>query len=79
MTNTTTAISDMGNMAQLQARAHALRLTGLLAYWDQLVCDSDRMAWVGVPNSVNRTSLCWSFQSALAAAKLPLERSRSWA
>lgn len=46
MTNTTTATSDMGNMAQLQARAHTLRLTGLLAHWDQLVCDSARLAWV---------------------------------
>ena len=33
MMDTTTAISDTGNMAQLQARAHALRLSGLLARW----------------------------------------------
>jgi DNA replication protein DnaC len=46
MTNTTTAISDMGNMAQLQACAHALRLSGLLARWDHVVCDSARLAWV---------------------------------
>lgn len=46
MTNTTTAISDMGNMAQLQARAQTLRLTGMLAHWDQLVCDSARLTWV---------------------------------
>jgi len=46
MTNTTTAISDIVNMAQLQARAHALRLSGLLARWDQVVCDSARLAWV---------------------------------
>jgi hypothetical protein len=46
MTSTPTAISDMRNMAQLQARAHALRLSGLLARWDQVVCDSARLAWV---------------------------------
>jgi hypothetical protein len=46
MTNTTKAISDMGNMAQLQACAHALRLSGLLAHWDQLVCNTERLAWV---------------------------------
>jgi DNA replication protein DnaC len=46
MTNTTAAISDMGNTAQLQARAQALRLAGMLAHWDQLVCDSERMTWV---------------------------------
>jgi hypothetical protein len=34
------------NMAQLQARAKELRLAGLLAHWDTLVCDPDRMAWV---------------------------------
>lgn len=37
---------EMGNMAQLQARAHALRLSGLLARWDQVVCDSARLTWV---------------------------------
>ena len=42
MTNITTASRDSGNMAQLQARAHALRLSGLLAHWNQLVCDSAR-------------------------------------
>ena len=46
MTTTTTTISDMGNMAQLQARAHALRLSGLLARLDKVVCDSARLAWV---------------------------------
>jgi hypothetical protein len=46
MTNTTIPSSDLGNTAQLQARAHALRLTGLLSHWDQLVCDSTRLAWV---------------------------------
>ncbi len=46
MTNTTVASSDLGPMAQLQARAQALRLTGLLVHWDQLVCDSARLTWV---------------------------------
>jgi DNA replication protein DnaC len=36
----------LGNTAQLQARAHVLRLSGLLAHWEQLVCDSTRLAWV---------------------------------
>jgi hypothetical protein len=35
-----------GNMEQLQERAYALRLSGLLARWDQVVCDSARLAWV---------------------------------
>jgi DNA replication protein DnaC len=34
-----------GNMAQLQARAQALRLAGMLANWDKLVCDPDRLSW----------------------------------
>ena len=34
------------NMAQLQARAKELRLAGLLAHWDTLVCDPARLAWV---------------------------------
>ena len=34
------------NMAQLQARAKALRLAGLLAHWDTLVCDPARLGWV---------------------------------
>jgi DNA replication protein DnaC len=46
MTNTTMPSRDLGNTAQLQARANTLRLTGLLAHWDQLVCDSARLAWV---------------------------------
>lgn len=32
--------------AQLQARAQALRLTGLLAHWDALACDPARLGWV---------------------------------
>ena len=46
MTNTKISTSDMGNMAQLQARAQTLRMTGLLARWDQVACDSARLAWV---------------------------------
>lgn len=34
------------NMAQLQARAKELRLAGLLAHWDTLVCDPVRLGWV---------------------------------
>ena len=34
------------NMAQLQARAKELRLAGLLAHWDTMVCDPARMGWV---------------------------------
>ena len=34
------------NMAQLQIRAKELRLAGLLAHWDTLACDPDRLAWV---------------------------------
>lgn len=33
------------NMAQLQVRAKELRLAGLLAHWDTLVCDPARLAW----------------------------------
>jgi DNA replication protein DnaC len=33
-------------MAQLQARAKELRLAGLLAHWDTLVCDPARLGWV---------------------------------
>lgn len=33
------------NMAQLQARAKELRLAGLLAHWDTLVCDPARLGW----------------------------------
>ncbi len=44
--NNAMASSDLGNMAQLQARAQALRLTGMLAHWDQLVCDSECLSWV---------------------------------
>lgn len=45
MTNTTMASSDTGPMAQLQTRAQALRLTGLLAHWDELVSDPARLSW----------------------------------
>jgi hypothetical protein len=38
--------SVSANMAQLQARAKELRLAGLLAHWDTLVCDPARLAWV---------------------------------
>ena len=38
--------SDSANMAPLQARAKELRLAGLLAHWDTLVCDPARLAWV---------------------------------
>ena len=34
-----------GNMAHLQKRAQALRLAGMLAHWDALVCDPARLTW----------------------------------
>lgn len=34
------------NMVQLQVRAKELRLAGLLAHWDTLVCDPARVGWV---------------------------------
>lgn len=42
MTNTPNA---NGNMAQLQARAQALRLAGMLAHWDTVVGDPARLGW----------------------------------
>lgn len=37
--------TDFSNMAQLQARAKALRLTGLLSHWDALQGEPDRLRW----------------------------------
>jgi hypothetical protein len=42
--NTATVNSDTAPVTQLQARAHALRLSCLLAHRDQVVCDSARLA-----------------------------------
>jgi hypothetical protein len=44
--NTATVNSDTAPVTQLQARAHALRLSCLLAHRDQVVCDSARLACV---------------------------------
>jgi DNA replication protein DnaC len=46
MTNTPTASSDTGKVDRLHARAQALRLSGMLAHWDELVCDPARLTWV---------------------------------
>ena len=37
--------TDFSNMAQLQARAKALRLTGLLSHWDTLQGEPERLRW----------------------------------
>ena len=44
-TNTSTAQPAAINVAHLQERAKALRLMGLLAHWDGLQGDPERIKW----------------------------------